>query len=287
MTGGAARQRTVAPSRGSCGYRGVCDNQCSVNDSYCGVCDICCDWSDIFCHSSHSICHQYRRKTPQLTEHNGTRPAPCDEPVTKPEGSDHTPPSSWTTHQRLPFNERMSITSLSGHHTTSLLATTQATAATTCPCLNIAAQGHERIITLAASSASIHGSIRETLATAHSIDWTQSSRPLSRPPAHHTQFAEHTRRRSTLHRPNRAHRTRLHTARRRMMGWQITSYIYGGHQLAPATQEDYRRVATALDDAGGKLTRTASPGGKQQWTSPATAPVCHSAQYYPATSQFP
>lgn len=111
-------------------------------------------------------------KTPQLTEHNGTRPAPCDEPVTKPEGSDHTPPSSWTTHQRLPFNERMSITSLSGHHTTSLLATTQATAATACPCLNIAAQGHERIITLAASSASIHGSIRETLATAHSIDWT-------------------------------------------------------------------------------------------------------------------
>lgn len=66
----------------------------------------------------------------------------------------------------------MSITSLSGHHTTSLLATTQATAATTCPCLNIAAQGHERIITLAASSASIHGSIHETLATAHSIDWT-------------------------------------------------------------------------------------------------------------------
>lgn len=111
-------------------------------------------------------------KTPQLTEHNGTRPAPCDEPVTKPEGSDHTPPSSWTTHQRLPFNERMSITSLSGHHTTSLLATTQATAATACPCLNIAVQGHERIITLAASSASIHGSIRETLATAHSIDWT-------------------------------------------------------------------------------------------------------------------
>ena len=37
------------------------------------------------------------------------------------------------------------------------------------------------------------------------------------------------------------------------MGWQVTSYIYGGHQLAPATQEDYRRVATALDDAGGKL----------------------------------
>lgn len=172
MTGGAARQRTVAPSRGSCGYRGVYDDQCSVNDSYCGVCDICCDWSDIFCHSSHSICHQYRRKTPQLTEHNGTRPAPCDEPVTEPEGSDHTPPSSWTTHQRFPFNERMSITSLSGHHTTSLLATTQATAATACPCLNIAAQGHERIITLAASSASIHGSIRETLATAHSIDWT-------------------------------------------------------------------------------------------------------------------
>ncbi|NMM96883.1 hypothetical protein G1C98_1619 [Bifidobacterium sp. DSM 109960] len=37
------------------------------------------------------------------------------------------------------------------------------------------------------------------------------------------------------------------------MGWQVTSYIYGGHQSAPATQEDYRRVATSLDDAGGKL----------------------------------
>lgn len=37
------------------------------------------------------------------------------------------------------------------------------------------------------------------------------------------------------------------------MGWQVTSYVYGGHQLAPATLEDYRRVATALDDAGGRL----------------------------------
>lgn len=37
------------------------------------------------------------------------------------------------------------------------------------------------------------------------------------------------------------------------MGWQVTSYVYGGHQSAPATQEEYRRVATSLDDAGGRL----------------------------------
>lgn len=162
----------MAPSRGSCGYRGVCDNQCMLMTVTAGfatyaVTEVTYSVTPVTAYVTSTA-----EKTPQLTEHNGTRPAPCDEPVTKPEGSDHTPPSSWTTHQRLPFNERMSITSLSGHHTTSLLATTQATAATTCPCLNIAAQGHERIITLAASSASIHGSIRETLATAHSIDWT-------------------------------------------------------------------------------------------------------------------
>ena len=100
--------------------------------------------------------------------HVGTR----DEHVTNPGGSDHTAPSSWTARHRLPFNGRMSITSLSGHGTTSLLAPTQATpAGSTCQCLTVATRGHDRIITLAANSASVYETIGETLATAQSIDW--------------------------------------------------------------------------------------------------------------------
>lgn len=65
----------------------------------------------------------------------------------------------------------MTITSLSGNSTQPLFTTTTPTLGTTCPCLTVAANGRQRITALAANSASIHGSIRETLAAAHGIDW--------------------------------------------------------------------------------------------------------------------
>ena len=37
------------------------------------------------------------------------------------------------------------------------------------------------------------------------------------------------------------------------MNWQVSSSIYGGHQSSPATQDEYRRIARALDDAGARL----------------------------------
>ncbi|NEG54314.1 alpha/beta fold hydrolase [Bifidobacterium platyrrhinorum] len=42
------------------------------------------------------------------------------------------------------------------------------------------------------------------------------------------------------------------------MNWQIVSHIHGGHQSSPATQEEYRAAATALDDAGAGLCAQAS-----------------------------
>ncbi|MBW3080631.1 lipase family alpha/beta hydrolase [Bifidobacterium saguinibicoloris] len=65
------------------------------------------------------------------------------------------------------------------------------------------------------------------------------------------------------------------------MNWQVTSQIHGGHQSSPATMEEYRTLAAALDDAGGKLIAQA-----QAWSQAAldlgserySVPLCTTLQ---------
>ena len=61
------------------------------------------------------------------------------------------------------------------------------------------------------------------------------------------------------------------------MGWQVTSRIYGGRRSSPATLQEYRAMASALEDAGSSMCALASSWSQAAFDLGAervSAPLC-------------